>query len=113
MTNVSDDLSFCLVSRAWILTPAYLQLSRGGYRRCNAPPDDDKNAAVLSSCIIAEALSIPIGTVKSRIARGRRMLLEPLGNRDPGDERPTRKESTGTDGVPPPPGDQPAPPSDP
>jgi RNA polymerase sigma-70 factor (ECF subfamily) len=62
---------------------------------------------------IAEALSIPIGTVKSRIARGRRMLLERLGNRDPGDERPTRRESTGTDGVPPPPGDQPAPPSDP
>jgi RNA polymerase sigma-70 factor (ECF subfamily) len=61
---------------------------------------------------IAEALSIPIGTVKSRIARGRRMLLERLGNRDPDDERPTREESTGTDGVPPP-GDQPAPPSDP
>ena len=60
---------------------------------------------------IAEALSIPIGTVKSRIARGRRMLLERLGNRDPGDERPTREESTGTDGVPPP-DDQPAPPND-
>jgi RNA polymerase sigma-70 factor (ECF subfamily) len=44
---------------------------------------------------IAEALSIPIGTVKSRIARGRRMLLEQLGNREPGDERPTREESTG------------------
>jgi len=61
---------------------------------------------------IAEALAVPIGTVKSRIARGRRMLVERLGNRDPGDERPTREASTGTDGVPPP-GDQPAPPSDP
>src|SRR5918994_1789846 len=39
---------------------------------------------------IAEALSVPIGTVKSRIARGRRMLLERLGNRDTGRERPTR-----------------------
>jgi RNA polymerase sigma-70 factor, ECF subfamily len=61
---------------------------------------------------IAEELSIPIGTVKSRIARGRRMLLERLGNRDPGDERPTREESTGTDGTPPA-ADQPRPPSDP
>ena len=48
---------------------------------------------------IAEALSVPIGTVKSRIARGRRMLLERLGNRDPGDERPTREATTGTDGT--------------
>ncbi len=37
---------------------------------------------------IASALDIPIGTVKSRIARGRKMLVEQLGNRDPGDERP-------------------------
>ena len=61
---------------------------------------------------IAEALSIPIGTVKSRIARGRRMLLERLGNRDPGDERPTREESTGTEDSQPP-GDRPPPPPDP
>jgi RNA polymerase sigma-70 factor (ECF subfamily) len=47
---------------------------------------------------IAEALSVPIGTVKSRIARGRRMLLERLGNRDPVDERPTTRESNGGDG---------------
>jgi RNA polymerase sigma-70 factor, ECF subfamily len=47
---------------------------------------------------IAEALSVPIGTVKSRIARGRRMLLERLGNREPGEERPTREESSGTTG---------------
>lgn len=60
---------------------------------------------------IAEALSIPIGTVKSRIARGRRMLLERLGNRDPSDERPTREESNGTDGSPP--AAEPPSPSDP
>ena len=61
---------------------------------------------------IAEALSVPIGTVKSRIARGRRMLVERLGNRDPGEERPTREESTGTEGSQPA-DDQPAPPPDP
>jgi RNA polymerase sigma-70 factor (ECF subfamily) len=37
---------------------------------------------------IAEALGVPIGTVKSRIARGRRMLVERLGNRDGTPERP-------------------------
>jgi len=42
---------------------------------------------------IAEALAVPVGTVKSRIARGRRMLLERLGNRDPGVERSTTEES--------------------
>lgn len=38
---------------------------------------------------IADELAIPIGTVKSRIARGRRQLLEILGNRDGMSERPT------------------------
>jgi RNA polymerase sigma-70 factor (ECF subfamily) len=38
---------------------------------------------------IAEALGIPIGTVKSRIARGRKLLLEQLGNRDDPPERHT------------------------
>jgi RNA polymerase sigma-70 factor (ECF subfamily) len=38
---------------------------------------------------IAEALGVPIGTVKSRIARGRRILVERLGNRDGPSERPT------------------------
>ena len=56
---------------------------------------------------IAEALSVPIGTVKSRIARGRRMLVERLGNRDPSDERPIREDSNGTAAEPP------SPPSDP
>ena len=37
---------------------------------------------------IAEALGIPIGTVKSRIARGRRLLVEQLGNREAVSERP-------------------------
>ncbi len=36
---------------------------------------------------IAEALGIPIGTVKSRIARGRKILLEQLGNRSGPSER--------------------------
>lgn len=36
---------------------------------------------------IAEALGIPIGTVKSRIARGRKVLLEQLGNRRGSSER--------------------------
>lgn len=37
---------------------------------------------------IASALDVPIGTVKSRIARGRKMLVEQLGNRDQGGGRP-------------------------
>jgi RNA polymerase sigma-70 factor (ECF subfamily) len=49
---------------------------------------------------IAAELGVPIGTVKSRIARGRKMLLERLGNHDPYDERPT--------GAIPPPTDDPA-----
>jgi RNA polymerase sigma-70 factor, ECF subfamily len=39
---------------------------------------------------IAEVLGVPIGTVKSRIARGRGMLADRLGNQDPPSERPTR-----------------------
>ena len=40
---------------------------------------------------IASALDVPIGTVKSRIARGRKMLVEQLGNRDQGGGRPTSR----------------------
>jgi RNA polymerase sigma-70 factor (ECF subfamily) len=42
---------------------------------------------------IASEVGVPIGTVKSRIARGRRMLIERLGNRDDDTERPTRNPS--------------------
>ena len=38
---------------------------------------------------IATVLDIPPGTVRSRIARGRRVLAEVLGNPDPDVERPT------------------------
>jgi RNA polymerase sigma-70 factor (ECF subfamily) len=38
---------------------------------------------------IASALDIPIGTVKSRISRGRRILVDKLGNLGPPSERPT------------------------
>ena len=59
----------------------------------------------------AQARKITIGTVNWGIARGRRMLLARLGNRDPSDERPTREESNGTDGSPP--AAEPPSPSDP
>ncbi len=49
---------------------------------------------------IAAELGVPIGTVKSRIARGRKMLLERLGNQDPPGDRPT--------GAPPTPAEHPA-----
>jgi RNA polymerase sigma-70 factor (ECF subfamily) len=43
----------------------------------------------LSYAEIAEALVVPVGTVRSRIARGRGLLLHLLsGNPSPGDERP-------------------------
>ncbi len=57
-------------------------------------PDDFKAAVVLRDvgdldyAEIAETLDIPVGTVKSRIARGRSMLVEQLGNREPPSERP-------------------------
>ncbi|MEI8391491.1 MAG: RNA polymerase sigma factor [Actinomycetes bacterium] len=38
---------------------------------------------------IGRVLDVPIGTVRSRIARGRARLTEILGNQNPGDERQT------------------------
>ena len=43
---------------------------------------------------IAQVLDLPIGTVKSRIARGRRLLIEKLGNHDPSRERHTNNPRT-------------------
>ena len=59
-------------------------------------PDEFRAAVVLRDVAdldyaeIAEALNVPVGTVKSRIARGRGMLAAQLGNQLPPDERPTR-----------------------
>jgi RNA polymerase sigma-70 factor, ECF subfamily len=43
---------------------------------------------------IAAALDIPVGTVKSRIARGRKMLVDLLGNHDDPSQRPTSERPT-------------------
>lgn len=56
-------------------------------------PEDFRAAVVmrdvgdLDYSEIATALDLPIGTVKSRIARGRRLLIEKLGNHDHPGER--------------------------
>lgn len=58
-------------------------------------PDEFRTAVVmrdvgdLDYAEIASALDVPVGTVKSRIARGRRMLIDTLGNREPPPERPS------------------------
>ena len=63
-------------------------------------PEEFKAAVVmrdvgdLDYAEIAAALDLPIGTVKSRIARGRRLLIEQLGNREPPGERPTSNPPT-------------------
>ncbi len=63
-------------------------------------PDEFKTAVVmrdvgdLDYAEIAAALDVPVGTVKSRIARGRRMLVEKLGNQEPTSERPTHEPPT-------------------
>jgi len=60
-------------------------------------PDDFRIAVVMRDVAdldyaeIADELGIPVGTVKSRIARGRRLLVERLGNRDDPSERPTNE----------------------
>ena len=48
-----------------------------------------RDVADLDYAEIAEVLQIPVGTVKSRIARGRGQLADALGNQDPGRRRPT------------------------
>jgi RNA polymerase sigma-70 factor (ECF subfamily) len=50
-----------------------------------------RDVADLDYAEIADELGIPVGTVKSRIARGRRLLVERLGNRDHPSERPTNE----------------------
>ena len=62
-------------------------------------PDDFRIPVVLRDVAdldyqeIATTLGVPVGTVKSRIARGRGMLANALtprpGNHDPGTRRPT------------------------
>jgi RNA polymerase sigma-70 factor, ECF subfamily len=58
-------------------------------------PEDFRTAVVLRDVAdldyaeIAEVLDIPVGTVKSRIARGRGQLADALGNQRQGPERPT------------------------
>ena len=65
-----------------------------------ALPDEFKAAVVLRDvgdldyAEIAVALDLPIGTVKSRIARGRRLLIQNLGNRDDPGERLKNKPPT-------------------
>ena len=60
-----------------------------------ALPEDFRLAVVLRDVAdldyaeIAEALGIPPGTVKSRIARGRAQLVQALGNQAPVDRRPS------------------------
>jgi len=58
-------------------------------------PDEFRAAVVmrdvgdLDYAEIAAALDVPVGTVKSRIARGRRILVDALGNREAPPGRPT------------------------
>src|SRR6476661_8868705 len=58
-------------------------------------PPDYRAAVALRDLVgldyaeIAVALDIPIGTVRSRIARGRATMADRIGNRDDPSERPT------------------------
>jgi RNA polymerase sigma-70 factor (ECF subfamily) len=62
-------------------------------------PDDFRVAVVLRDVAdldyreISEVLDVPIGTVKSRIARGRSLLADRLGNHDTPDGRPIQDTS--------------------
>lgn len=48
-----------------------------------------RDVADLDYSEISEVLGVPVGTVKSRIARGRALLAGALGNRDDPTQRPT------------------------
>ena len=63
-------------------------------RRSSAPAVVLRDVADLDYAEIAEVLSIPLGTVKSRIARGRAQLADALGNHDAPSQRPTTQRST-------------------
>lgn len=66
-------------------------------------PEDYKVAVVLRDVCdldyaeIAAVIDIPVGTVKSRIARGRQLLVRRLGNRDDQGERPSTDERSDYD----------------
>jgi RNA polymerase sigma-70 factor (ECF subfamily) len=60
-------------------------------------PDEFRAAVVLRDLAdldyaeIAEVLGVPVGTVKSRVARGRAALRAALGNHDAGSDRPSEQ----------------------
>lgn len=60
-------------------------------------PDDFRIPVVLRDLAdldyaeIADVLDVPVGTIKSRIARGRAQLARALGNPDTGGERPSTR----------------------
>ncbi len=62
-----------------------------------ALPDDYRAAVVLRDVAdldydeIADVLGVPVGTVKSRIARGRARLVRELGNQEPTERRQTEE----------------------
>ncbi len=62
-------------------------------------PEEFRTAVVLRDLLdldyaeIADALGIPIGTVRSRISRGRRLLGEWFGNSDDPPGRPSRADA--------------------
>lgn len=51
-----------------------------------------RHVADMEYADIADALDVPVGTVRSRLARGRAQLTGFLGNQDPGPDRQTPDE---------------------